>query len=57
VPFVLHSAWTPTQHGVTDVARTAFGDELAQVDSLDADLAAVARKVARDLADGVDPLA
>ncbi len=57
VPFVLHSAWTPTLGVVTDTDHAAFGDELGQIDQLDDDLANVAREVARELAEGLNPLA
>ena len=53
VPFVLHSAWTPALGPAPDVPRTRFADDLGRVDELGDELAAVARDVAADLADGV----
>lgn len=53
VPFVLHSAWVP---GVVaadrDRPRTRFADELDRLGELPEDLAAAARQVADDLAQG-----
>ncbi len=53
VPFVLHSAWTPALGPAPELPRTRFAEDLARVDELDAELAAVAREVAAELADGV----
>ena len=53
VPFLLHSAWTPTLGPARDVERTRFADDLGRADELGDELAAVAREVAADLADGV----
>lgn len=53
VPFILHSAWAPRAVPAPDVARARFADDLERVDDLPDDLAAVARRVARDLDEGV----
>ncbi len=53
VPFLLHSAWTAALGPAPDVERTRFSDDLDRVDELDDELAAVARAVAAELADGV----
>ena len=51
VPFVLHSAWMPRVVPAEDRERVRFADELARIDELPDDLAAVARQVAADLDD------
>lgn len=53
VPFVLHSAWTPALGPAPDRERTRFDDDLGRVDALGPELAAVAREVAAELAEGV----
>jgi len=53
VPFILHSAWTPALGSAPDIERTHFCDDLARVDELDDDLAAVARVVAAEITEGV----
>ena len=57
VPFVLHSAWTPTLGAVTATDHVPFADQLDHLDQLDDDLAEVAREVAYELAEGINPLA
>lgn len=53
VPFVLHSAWMPRAVASAGHDHHRFGDELARVDELPADLAAVAHRVAAELDAGV----
>lgn len=53
VPFVLHSAWMPRVVPAEDRERVRFADELARIDELPDDLAAVARQVAADLDDRI----
>ena len=53
VPFVLHSAWMPRAVHADDRPRLRFAEELARVDELPDDLAAVARTVAAELDEGV----
>lgn len=53
VPFVLHSAWTPALGPAPDHERTRFDDDLGRADALGPELAAIAREVAAELAEGV----
>lgn len=53
MPFFLHSAWMPRAVPAPDHERLRFSDELARVDELPDELAAVALAVAHELDEGV----
>lgn len=53
LPFVLHSAWMPSVSMPGRPLANRFSDELDRIDELPDDLADAARRVARDLDEGV----